>query len=102
MDRVDLGQVAVERKHPLLADRALGSRYSLSLLWVWPPCGFVHRNPPESKILSSKEIGRLRTSVDALPMSGGQGVAGSNFAGPTQSWSDLTLAADGRRVSLDT
>lgn len=31
-----------------------------------------------------------------------RGVAGSNFAGPTQSWSDLTLAADGRRVSLDT
>jgi len=35
------------------------------------------------KSLFLRKIGRLRTSVDTLPMSGGQGLASSSLAGPS-------------------
>jgi hypothetical protein len=41
----------------------------LTTIWVCPPKYAQVRN------LYFKEIGRLKTSVDTLPMSGGQGVA---------------------------
>jgi hypothetical protein len=36
-----------------------------------------------AKPLFLRNIGRLRTFVDALPMSGGQGLASSSLAGPS-------------------
>jgi hypothetical protein len=41
-------------------------------LWVRPPFGFVHRNAPKCKILIFKENWTSGTSLDTLPMSGGQ------------------------------
>jgi hypothetical protein len=56
--------------------------------WRWRSPGFGGPLRLEirlsAKSLFLRKIGRLRTSVDTLPMSGGQGVASSNLASPDQ------------------
>jgi hypothetical protein len=49
----------------------------------------MHRGP-ESLFL--RTVGRMRTSLDSLPMSGGQGVASSNLASPTRAIHPIRLS----------
>ncbi len=62
---------------------AAAAATALDVLGINEPVDWVG-NAPKFTILISKEIERLSTSVDTLPMSGGQGAISSNLASSTR------------------
>jgi hypothetical protein len=71
---------------------AAAAATALDVLGINEPVDWVG-NAPKFTILISKEIERLSTSVDTLPMSGGQGAISSNLASSTR------LSTLGRRLT---
>jgi hypothetical protein len=75
--RTDIRTTSWVRAFDLLSS-AMRLTTIFTTIGVCPP-----KYAPSPKSLFLREIGHLLKSLDTLPMSGGQGVASSNLAGPT-------------------